>query len=918
MPRPAVSQNERLLLHLLEMDAHRDEPEVPMGASQEGIANRLGTQVHNASRALSGLESEGLVMDRLAHVRGAPKRRRAYFLTDKGHRAAGKVRDDLLRSNVVYEERGRVEEMPLGEALKRIKASTGSVGSFLDLVDMARGAEVLRSEDVSRRLSPPARPERFAEAAFGRPKVSAFFGREAEKKAVLDHIAGDSSVMLIWGIPGIGKTSLSSKVFDELSGHHHLFWYSFHPWDTEEHFMSVLSRFLESANRTSTAEAVRRGAASGDLFVPVASDLAALDAALFLDDVQKASQKLAMVVALLMEAVRSSGRCKAVLMSRELPPFFSRTGEGSLTLELSGLDHASAKKFAESARAKDPVLAADASRGHPLLLNLMSRSGVGESRGDVLSFMDREVSRSLSPEERGMLELLSIFRHPVPPEAILDTGDSALVGLREKALVVEEEGGVWTHDILREFFASRLGPESRAALHGRAARYCEGREGSDWSLESLYHYVQAGDFAAARRVSVRDFEGMSEEFPQETLECLQRVYAHPGPGPETADLLFRMAGLCEALGDDASATKHYESCLALLPAEGSSEKSALVLESLGKLKTRAEEWAESFAAHEKALRIYQESGDAEGQVREWLNIGGAHRKHGDHGKARDAYSEALSIATKRENRAAQAACVNNIALLDWDEGMLKDAEARLKESVRLAHAVRDHTGEAVGLENLAELLRTQARLSEMTALMRESSEAFRRAGEIEEYKRLQATCAESMDMQGKGDEAVALCRDALSDPELRTRVGLLRRPSRYDRGDVALSMTLIGLLRSSGDLKGAEAEIGRLVQMAESLNDQVLRAKAKVELSLVREGSGDLDGASRELAVAESILRSLGDRRGLVAVHILLGNIAEKRGDYDAARAQYSEAVRQAESLGDEAALASAARNLESLDAPAR
>ena len=84
MPRPVVSQNERLLLHLLELDDHREEREVPRGASQEGIASRLGTQVHNASRALSVLESEGLVMDRLAHIRGAPKRRRAYFLTEKG------------------------------------------------------------------------------------------------------------------------------------------------------------------------------------------------------------------------------------------------------------------------------------------------------------------------------------------------------------------------------------------------------------------------------------------------------------------------------------------------------------------------------------------------------------------------------------------------------------------------------------------------------------------------------------------------------------------------------------------------------------------------------------------------------------------------------------------------------------------
>lgn len=914
MPRPAVSQNERLLLHLLEMDVYRAEPDVPLGASQEGIANRLGTQVHNASRALSVLEAEGLVMDRLAHVRGAPRRRRAYFLTEKGHKAAGKVKDALLRSKVVYEEGGRSEETSLGEALKRLRSSTNSSAGLLELIDIAREADVLRAEEISRRIAPPAKAERFVTAAFGRPKVSSFFGREAERRAMAEHLEDDTSVMLIWGIPGIGKTSLASKAFDELSGRKHLFWYSFHSWDTEEHFVTVFARFLESTGRTSAAEAVRRGASLGDLFPSMVSDLAALDAVLFLDDVQKAPEKLATVMIVLLEAVKTSGKCKAFLMSRELPTFFSRTDEGSSVMELSGLDRASAKKLAESAKAEDPLLAVDASRGHPLLLSLMSRSGVGESRGDVLSFMDREVSQSLSAEERRILELLSIYRHPVPADAILAGGDSALVRLKDRALIVEEENGVWTHDLLREFFASRLGSESQSTLHRTAAEYCERREGADWALECLYHYVQAGDFASADRVSQKGFEELAAEFPQDALRCMEQVMSRTDPGPETADLLFRMAQLSEAVGDDDSATRHYESCLELMPEDGDPEERAVVLESLGKLKTRAEEWAESFVAHEKALKIYVASGDNEGQIREWLNIGSAHRMRGDSSKAREAYSEALSVAAKMEDRAAQAACLNNMAMLDWDEGRLRDAESKLKESIRLAHAVKDHAGEAIGLENLAALLRTQARLSEMTTLLRESSEAFRRAALLEEFKRLQAMCAESLEVQGRTEEAVALCGDVLSDPELRRHTGLLRRSTRFDRGDVALSMTLIGLLRSSGDLKGAEAEIDRLSQMADSADDQVLRAKALVELSLVRESSGDLDAASRKLADAESLLRSVGDRRGLVAVHLLLGNIEEKKGDYDAARAQYSEAVRQAESLDDEEALASATRNLKSLD----
>ena len=917
MARPVVSQNERLLLHLLDMDGHREEPEVPIGASQEGIANRLGTQVHNASRALSALESEGLVADRLAHVRGAPKRRRAYFLTEKGHRAANKVREDILRAKVVYDERGRVEEMALAEALRRFRALTGSTPGFLDVVDVVRGVDVVRSDELARKLASSSKKERFAEAASGRPRVPALFGRENEQKVLADHINDDTSVMLIWGIPGIGKTSLASKMYDELSGRRHLFWYSFHSWDTEGHFVSVLAKFLESANRTSTAEELGRGASTGDLFAPLLNDLTGLNAVIFMDDLQKVSEKLAITVTVVLEAVKASGTCKAVLMSRELPTFFSKTSDGNVSIELTGLDLTSARMFAESAKAEDPARAAEASRGHPLLLSLMARSGVGESRGDILSFMDREVSMSLTPVERSTLELLSVFRHPVPPEALIGGEESALVGLKDKALIIEEEQGIWTHDLLREFFVSRLGADSRSALHRRAARYCEGRDGTDWMLESLHHYVEAGEVGPAMRVVGKAFADLSDEFPQETLEYLTRVHAHSAPGPEAAGELFCMGQLSEVLGDDPGAAEYYESCLKMLPEDGSSVDRAEVLEALGKLKARVEQWTESFAAHEKALKIYEKAGNRGGQIREWLNIGAAHRTRGDYAKARDAYSEALSLASKSEDRGAQAACMNNIALLDWDEGRLRDAEAMLKESIRLAHAVRDHAGEARGLENLAELFSLQARTTEMTSLLLESSEAFRRAGEVEEFKRLQAACSDSLGLQGKTREGVELCRSALSRPELRRKTGLLKRVTRFDRGDVALSLTLIGLLRGSGDLKAAEAEIDRLMDMAESMTDPVLHSKAEVERALIKENSGDLKGSSDHLREAERILKTAGDKEGLIAVNLLLGNVEEKRGDYDAARARYAEAVRQAELLGDEEALTAAMRNLRSLDGSA-
>jgi tetratricopeptide (TPR) repeat protein len=382
---------------------------------------------------------------------------------------------------------------------------------------------------------------------------------------------------------------------------------------------------------------------------------------------------------------------------------------------------------------------------------------------------------------------------------------------------------------------------------------------------------------------------------------------------DKSEVLFLMGRLSMVVGDDTSAAKHLEACLELLPETEDTNERAAVLEELGKLKTRVEKWAESFAAHENALRLYEKAGNKPGQVREWINIGGTHKKRGDLVRAREAYSKALSLASMEEDRGAQSAVLNNIALLDWEEGKLREAETRFKESIRLAHALKNHAGEARGLENLAELLRVQGRITEMINLLLESSEAFRRAGEIEDFKRLQATSAESLGAQGRLSEGIELCREALADPDLRKRMGLLQRATRYDLGDASLELSLIGLLRSSGDLKDAEKEVGKLFEIAESMDDTILKAKADVELALVRESSGDLDSALSKLEDAQKILLTSGEKQGLIAVKMLMGMVQEKKGDYRSAGEHYQEALRQAELIGDSSAFMSARRNLESI-----
>jgi tetratricopeptide (TPR) repeat protein len=251
--------------------------------------------------------------------------------------------------------------------------------------------------------------------------------------------------------------------------------------------------------------------------------------------------------------------------------------------------------------------------------------------------------------------------------------------------------------------------------------------------------------------------------------------------------------------------------------------------------------------------------------------------------------------------------------LDWDEGDLLDAEMKFKESVRLAHAIKDHGGEARGLENLASLYKAQLKLGEMTTVLMESSEAFRRAGEIVEFKRLQAACATAMGDQGRVSEGIESCANLLERPELRPRKGLFQKLPRYDSGDIALSSALVDLLRMGGDFKKAEKELVRFSLIAYSIGDPSTQARGMLMLAMVNEDSGNLDEAVKSLEAAETLLRSVGNSEGLIAVHMRSGIVREKRGEDEAAAKHYEEAARQAELSDDEAALAFALENLASI-----
>lgn len=262
-----------------------------------------------------------------------------------------------------------------------------------------------------------------------------------------------------------------------------------------------------------------------------------------------------------------------------------------------------------------------------------------------------------------------------------------------------------------------------------------------------------------------------------------------------------------------------------------------------------------------------------------------------------------------------------------------DAEATLREAIRGARAADDRTGLYLGLQALAELLRSQERRVEAVPVFLEALAACRDAsGSADELGRLEASLAFTFVNIGLADQASAHAAAALEMAESMTRVDERIRALNA----VALTHTRLGHFRSARSLYSqiiregrgadgpAQGERGRaMINLGVCLNDEartlpdddpqrarLLRRQIRCDRAALttelRPGNalaamlnttealvmlGELDAASRELDRLEPQLRDSRDTELRAFAIGLQARICMRRGHAAAAATLFRQAL---------------------------
>ncbi|MEW6070791.1 MAG: ATP-binding protein, partial [Candidatus Thermoplasmatota archaeon] len=413
-------------------------------------AEATGIALPHIPRAVQSLCKERLIEETKDYVEGVERKRYVYRLTGEGAMQASELKSRAEGIIVLVEGK----ELKLGDVNSYLNTNFSVLQILLNLKD---------TEFEYRKLL----EKRWVNYLDRAPRFRTFFDREKELEEVGNWLTAKApTIIIIYGIAGIGKTALTLESVSTLKDKRNIFWYNFREYDTIDGFLKELAEFLAQMRKARLRDYVIRERVPNlkEAMKIAVEDLT--ECVLVFDDFHK-TPVANQVLTSLKDLFPKEG-LKIVITTRDLPTFYDRSwvvirkeiGE----LELKGLPEKACWEWLreEGLELSKEVFKTVYSiiRGHPLSLELMlmRREDLADYPSSVRKYMYEEILSKLNDEERRILQLASLAPKPLPFEAF-NTEYEILERLVRRSLLIEVGNMYEVHEALRSFVVAIISPE---------------------------------------------------------------------------------------------------------------------------------------------------------------------------------------------------------------------------------------------------------------------------------------------------------------------------------------------------------------------------------------------------------------------------------------------------------------------------
>jgi class 3 adenylate cyclase/tetratricopeptide (TPR) repeat protein len=258
----------------------------------------------------------------------------------------------------------------------------------------------------------------------------------------------------------------------------------------------------------------------------------------------------------------------------------------------------------------------------------------------------------------------------------------------------------------------------------------------------------------------------------------------------------------------------------------------------------------------RALDLYEEVGDLDGQARVMNNLGSYAFWQGDWSEAVSLWDESSAILSRIGNAVAASLGTGNVAEVLADQGHLEEAKARFRSVRRIWSAAGDRYGEAFADLHLARISARSGRLDEASVLFNAAHDEFAAIGASIEVTETDLRRAEGLLLARQHEQARSLLLDC----------GLLPVPRELPPQLIPIAHRTVGFVHLQfGELDDAATSFDAALSAARDQGatyEEALILAAQIRLAL-------LCGDAYEALVTEH--QRLITELGVIALPAILG-----------------------------------------------
>lgn len=791
---------DKVVVHLLEYYEKKNKYPQPAEVTQEGIAECIESKQNTVSYAVRTLVKEGVLNERTTRVVGKRQRRKGYFLTDQGVEKARKKRKEMANERVKLNVDGEEKEVFVKDVNKYLNLNL----SYIEILNRVENGGLELSVDKTEKdmikhlVQMPKPPE------------SDMAGTKELKRW---WEGDDSTLMLVEGEEGIGKTSLLTRFIKDIEGKTNLFYFKLEEWHTPRRFLDHLSKYLTKAGEhklSSYLEASNR-LDTKEVLSNLEIDLESFSSSLIvIEDVIEGSLAKDMIINIL-----------KILEKRSSLKMIISTPSDDLSMYIPKGTFERFKMEPEDGSTYDE--------------RLEEFFEISETDTSVI---DSVLNTRLTSEEILALSYISVFRESVEKNEVVDlehVNEYTLKNLLQTPLFTSTvDGRLIVHKIPRQKLLETMVYKDRLFLHGRAFKYYHNipvRNAVE-SLECVYHAVQSRKLnKAADELELNGDKILSSGYSGSLIQILIGLDIADSPERYGSIIGYFVAECYRIEGDLESSEERFK---ALLKRTEDMDMKSKAHEGMGDIKADLGDYKEAVREYDKAGSILEkgEDGDESHLGRIYFKIAQLFNEKGNYTETKEYLRRSIEILEDQRVYSLLTSSYFLLARIEKSRGKWEEALEHFKKGVDSWKKINESYQRVGRLHDIGSFYKVIRELSNAVKFLKETIETCEKFG----YRHLKAqallTLSECYLEEGEHEEAIETAKEA---KDIFTSLG-----KEDEQGYVHALFGQIYLKMNEEDK--AEDHISRAISIYQKLGSSYSLGLAYFSMAKLQERKGNQQG----------------------------------------------------------------------------